>query len=162
MSIVELLPAAATLSLSLDAFLAGVERRAYRMALLATRQPTDALDLVQESMLKLVEHYRRREAHEWPALFQRILQNAILDWHRRQGRRRRWFGFAPAALQDDVDDEDPLAQIEIPVPATRLSYWHVPTMSRRCCGFSNSCRCASSRRSCCASGKDSMSPGPRR
>jgi len=100
---------------TLDAFLTGVERRAYRMALLATRQSADALDLVQEAMLKLVEHYRDRAADEWPALFQRILQNAILDWHRRQGRRRRWFGLQLVAqIVDDEEIEDPLAQLEDP------------------------------------------------
>ena len=77
--------------ITLDAFLAQVERRAYRMALLATRRSADALDVVQDAMLQLVQHYRARAHHEWPLLFQRILQNRILDWHRQQTRQRRWF-----------------------------------------------------------------------
>ncbi len=98
--------------LSLDAFLASVEQRAYRMALLATRKSADALDIVQDAMLQLVQSYRTRPNHEWPLLFQRILQNRILDWHRQQTKQRRWFWQAPGALAEDEIDEDPLAQME--------------------------------------------------
>lgn len=97
-----------TVPLNLDAFLAASERRAYRMALLATRRSADALDIVQDAMLQLVQHYRQRSAQEWPLLFQRILQNRILDWHRQQTRQRRWFWIAPAA---EEDEDDPIAQI---------------------------------------------------
>lgn len=97
-----------TVSLNLDAFLAASERRAYRMALFATRRSADALDIVQDAMLQLVQHYRQRSAQEWPLLFQRILQNRILDWHRQQTRQRRWFWIAPAV---EEDEDDPIAQI---------------------------------------------------
>lgn len=100
----------AIVPLNLDAFLASVERRAYRMALLATREPADALDIVQDAMLKLVQKYRTRPNLEWPALFQRILQNRILDWHRRQTRTQRWLVFLKPANEDD-DAEDALAQV---------------------------------------------------
>lgn len=96
--------------LNLDAFLASVERRAYRMALLATHEHAEALDIVQDAMLKLVQKYAQRQHSEWPALFQRILQNKITDWHRRQTRTRRWFAFSGPA-QDDDEDEDMMAQI---------------------------------------------------
>lgn len=95
--------------LSLDAFLARVERRAYRMALLATRRQHDALDVVQEAMLQLVQSYRARSPDEWPLLFQRILQNKIMDWHRLQTRQRRWFWQRPT--ESGEDEADPIAQI---------------------------------------------------
>jgi RNA polymerase sigma-70 factor (ECF subfamily) len=99
--------------ITLDAFLAHVERRAYRMALLATRRSADALDIVQDAMLQLVQHYRARTHSEWPLLFQRILQNRILDWHRQQTRQRRWFWQAPGnSLNAESEEEDPIAQIE--------------------------------------------------
>ncbi len=72
-----------------------MERRAYHMAYIATGNRADALDLVQEAMCKLVQHYRRRPAEQWPALFQRILQSKIRDGYRRQRVRQafqRWFG----------------------------------------------------------------------
>lgn len=85
---------------NLDQFLAQTERRAYRAALLTTRKSADALDVVQEAMLKLVQHYRTRSAEEWPLLFQRILQHCLMDWHRQQTRQRKWF------WQKTVDDND--------------------------------------------------------
>ena len=103
--------------LNIDAFLAASERRAYRMALLATRRAADALDIVQDAMLQLVQNYRQRTPQEWPLLFQRILQNRILDWHRQQTRQRRWLwylgqgGQAGAINMDSEDEEDPIAQI---------------------------------------------------
>jgi len=95
--------------LNLDAFLAASERRAYRMALLATKRSADALDIVQDAMMQLVQHYRQREPQEWPLLFQRVLQNRILDWHRQQTRQRRWFWQPPPP---DEGEDDPLALIE--------------------------------------------------
>lgn len=88
---------------SLDAFLAGVERRAFRRARLATRDPDEALDLVQDAMLRLARSYATRPPAEWPALFQRILVNRIRDWHRRQVLRRRvLFWRTEADADEDV------------------------------------------------------------
>ena len=49
-----------------------------------------ALDIVQDSMTKLVESYSRKPAEELPLLFQRILQNTIRDFYRRQKTRSIW------------------------------------------------------------------------
>lgn len=78
------------LNQALDRFLAGVERRAYRIALLSVKDEQAALDLVQDAMMRLAEKYPHHDPQEWPLLFQRILQNAILDHYRRQKVRRAW------------------------------------------------------------------------
>lgn len=93
-----------THALSLDEFLRQVERRAYRTAMLSTRRSADALDIVQDSMTKLVQHYRDRSAAEWPLLFQRILQHRIMDWHRQQTRQKKWFWQSTQDVEDEADD----------------------------------------------------------
>jgi len=93
-----------TLPLSLDDFLAQVECRAYRTAMLSTRKPADALDIVQDAMTQLVQHYRTRPAAEWPLLFQRILQHKITDWHRQQTRQKKWFWQTPDHVNDSDDE----------------------------------------------------------
>src|SRR6185436_13788218 len=92
----------------LDRFLASVERRAFVTARIATRNPEDALDIVQDAMLGLAKGYADRPAQEWGALFQTILQSRIRDWYRRSRVRNRfrvWFN-----AKDD-DDADPIAEL---------------------------------------------------
>jgi RNA polymerase sigma-70 factor (ECF subfamily) len=97
---------------ALDRFLAGVERRAFQMARLAVRDRDDALDIVQDAMLRLVRHYAGASEAEWPLLFFRILRNRILDHQRRGSVRRRVLAFfTPRA----AEDEDPL--LAVPAPA---------------------------------------------
>jgi RNA polymerase sigma-70 factor (ECF subfamily) len=74
----------------LSDFLSGVERRAFKQAAFAVRDEEAALDIVQDSMLKLAEKYGDKPATELPMLFQRILQNTIRDFYRRQKVRSRW------------------------------------------------------------------------
>lgn len=68
-----------------------------------------ALDIVQDSMLKLAEKYGDRPQEEFPMLFQRILQNTIRDYYRRSKIRSMWTTVLSAFGGNDDDDEhDPL------------------------------------------------------
>jgi RNA polymerase sigma-70 factor (ECF subfamily) len=101
----------------LNQFLAGVERRALRFAEIAVRDRDEALDLVQDAMIKLARNYAGHPEEEWTPLFYRILQNGIRDWHRRQMVRNRvmaWFGRGSNA----EDDYDPVAQAPDPMGRT--------------------------------------------
>ena len=101
----------------LDRFLAGVERRAFRIAQCALRDTDDAHDVVQVAMLRLAQSYAARPVEEWKPLFYRILYNGIRDLQRRHGVRRRFLGWLPGAFRhNDEADEDPLEQVPDPSP----------------------------------------------
>lgn len=68
----------------LSDFLKSVEKRAFKRTVYAVRDEEAALDIVQDSMIRLAERYADRPAAEWPMLFQRIMSNATMDWFRRQ------------------------------------------------------------------------------
>ncbi len=97
----------------LSAFLASVERRAFKQAQFAVRDADGALDIVQDAMLKLSENYGARPAAELPLLFTRILQNTIHDYFRRQKVRSTWVTlFSALGGRDNEDDADPLETLE--------------------------------------------------
>ena len=101
---------------SLESFLAAVERKAFRIAQIALRHEDDALDAVQEAMLRLVRNYARRPAAEWPPLFYRILENCVRDAQRRRTVRARVMSWLPWTGAEDDEVADPLEQAPDPAP----------------------------------------------
>ncbi len=75
----------------LSDFLKSVENRAFKRSVYHVRNEESALDIVQDSMMKLAEHYGDKPVAELPMLFQRILSNCTLDWFRRQKTRNALF-----------------------------------------------------------------------
>ena len=104
-------------------FLASVERRAFKQAVFSVQDDEAALDIVQDSMLRLSEKYADRPGAELPLLFQRILQNAIRDHFRRTKVRSTWTTLLSSmGLGGEDDDADPLETLEVEdeasIPAT--------------------------------------------
>jgi RNA polymerase sigma-70 factor (ECF subfamily) len=91
---------------AIEAFLREIEARAYRIAVLSIRNRDDALDVVQDAMIRLVRRYAGRPSDEWRPLFYRILQNRIRDLQRRQTVRTRVMSFF-GALESDAE-HDPI------------------------------------------------------
>jgi RNA polymerase sigma-70 factor (ECF subfamily) len=95
-------------------FLASVERRAFKQCVYSVHDDEAALDIVQDTMLRLAEKYSDRPPEELPLLFQRILQNAIRDHFRRQKVRSTWTTLLSAmGLGGEDDDADPLESLDI-------------------------------------------------
>ena len=97
----------------LSHFLEKAERRAFKQAAFAVRDDHTALDIVQDAMFKLVDRYRDRPVAELPPLFQRILQNTIRDFYRRQKIRSTWTTlFSSFQPRDEGDEYDFLETFE--------------------------------------------------
>ena len=106
-------------SRELDKFLREIERRAFRIAQVALRDVDDALDVVQDAMLKLVRNYATKPSLEWRPLFYRILGNGIRDLQRRRTVRKRLMVWRPGPKDDpETEAQDPLEQAPDPCPAT--------------------------------------------
>jgi RNA polymerase sigma-70 factor (ECF subfamily) len=88
---------------SMNAFLAQVERRAFRMAELNLGHREDALDAVQDAMLRLVKHYSDKPAQEWTPLFWGILRRRIVDLQRRRKVRSIMVGWLGGRDEDGED-----------------------------------------------------------
>lgn len=74
-----------------------------------------ALDIVQDSMAKLVEKYADRPIEELPLLFQRILQNTIRDYYRRQKTRSLWTTLFSSLIphnESENEEYDPLETLQ--------------------------------------------------
>lgn len=98
----------------LSDFLENVERRAFKQAAYAVRKDEAALDIVQDAMIKLAEKYGDKPAAELPLLFQRILQNTIHDYFRREKVRSTWISLfsSMSGPSDEHEDFDILENYE--------------------------------------------------
>ena len=90
----------------LSDFLKNVERRAFKQAVYAVRKDEVALDVIQDAMIKLAERYGDRPAAELPLLFQRILQNTITDYFRREKSRNTWVSLFSSMTPNNEDSEE--------------------------------------------------------
>lgn len=85
----------------LSDFLKSTERKAFKRAYYHVRDEEAALDIVQDSMIKLCTNYADKPLSEIPLLFQRILSNTVLDWFRRRKTRNSLF-----SNQDDFENDE--------------------------------------------------------
>lgn len=107
-------------------FLASVERRALKQTIFAVRDEDAALDIVQDAMIKLAEHYGDKPAAELPFLFQRILHTTVLDHFRRKKVRDARISLFSSFQSDD--DGDPMERID--AQSTSFSASSEDTVSR--------------------------------
>jgi RNA polymerase sigma-70 factor (ECF subfamily) len=77
------------------------------------RDRDEALDVVQDAMIRLVRRYAARPSEEWRPLFYRILQNRIRDVQRRRIVRSRVLSFFGGTASEE--EHDPIAE----APAAR-------------------------------------------
>ena len=94
-------------------FLKSVEKRAFKRTAFAVRDDDAALDIVQDTMIRLAEKYADRPAAELPLLFQRILSNATMDHFRRLKVRNAVVrNFSEFEGHDDEEEFDLLEMLD--------------------------------------------------
>lgn len=96
-------------------FLESAEKRAFKQAWYAVQNEDSALDIVQDSMMKLADRYPHAPAAELPLIFQRILQNTIRDYYRRS-KARRFVSTLLSSLiptREEDDSPDPLELLDV-------------------------------------------------
>jgi RNA polymerase sigma-70 factor (ECF subfamily) len=95
----------------LSDFLKSVEKRAFKRSAYHVRNEESAFDIVQDSMMKLAEHYGHKPASELPMLFQRILSNCTLDWFRRQKTKNAIFSNMSDFESPDAEGDFDLLEV---------------------------------------------------
>ena len=90
----------------LSDFLASVERRAFKQTVFSVHKDEAALDIVQDAMIKLAQKYGDKPASEFPMLFQRILQNTITDYFRKEKIRNTRVGLLSEIARPSLEDND--------------------------------------------------------
>ena len=96
----------------LSDFLKNAEKKAYKRAYYHVRDEEGALDIVQDSMIKLCTNYSDKPLGELPMLFQRILSNTVLDWFRRRKTRNAIFSNLNDFESSDVDGDFDLLEVK--------------------------------------------------
>lgn len=94
-------PVTAVRVLTIEQFLASIQSRAFRFAELGLRNRDDALDAVQDAMLRMLR-YGDKPSDEWQALFWKILRTRIIDISRRRAFRFSW-------LRNSTDQDEDIA-----------------------------------------------------
>jgi RNA polymerase sigma-70 factor (ECF subfamily) len=101
---------------ALEEFFERHEENAFYVAYAALWNRETAMDVVQESMLRLIEYYRGKPAGEWPALFRTILNSRINDVRRKrmleQGKHK--LISLTGLFRKDQDERHAMDEYEIP------------------------------------------------
>lgn len=88
-----------------------MEKKAFKRAYYHVRNEDAALDILQDSMIKLCTNYADKPVAELPLLFQRILSNTVLDWFRRQKTRNALFTNLGDFTSGDAEGEFDLLEV---------------------------------------------------
>ena len=91
-----------TCAQTLEGFLDDIGARAFRFAETGLRHREDAMDALQDAMIRMLG-YRDRPAEEWTPLFWTILRSRIVDTQRRRTLRLGWMTSADERQEEGVE-----------------------------------------------------------
>lgn len=103
------------LNAQLNQFFISHEKKAYSIALMSLRHQEDALDVIQDVMIKFVEKYKNKKTDLWAPLFYRMLHNRITDTHRTNTKNKKFFKFfdkSESDIVENIEDTNELAILD--------------------------------------------------
>jgi len=92
----------------LNQFFIAHEKKAYAIAFMSLKNQEDALDVVQDVMIKFVQKYSNKEESCWCVLFYRMINNRVIDFHRANVKNKKLFSF----LTNNEESDEVLCDIE--------------------------------------------------
>ncbi len=92
----------------LNQFFIAHEKKAYAIAFMSLNNQEDALDVVQDVMIKFVQKYSDKEKSCWVPLFYRMINNKVTDFHRANTKKNKLFSFPT----NNEEQEEPLSNFE--------------------------------------------------
>jgi RNA polymerase sigma-70 factor (ECF subfamily) len=99
----------------LNQFFIAQEKKAYTIAVMSLKNQDDALDVVQDVMIKFVVKYKKKQQELWTPLFYRMIQNRITDFHRKNTQQNKYFSFFSKEGEtpvENITDEHYVSAIE--------------------------------------------------
>lgn len=119
-----------------------MEKRAFRIAEISTGNRDEALDLVQDAMIKLVKHYADKDMSAWRPLFYTILHNQIKDWFRKNKVRQLYQAlFTSGDKIESVENSLMWTHVKTPEETLQLeqkiniidqAIWSLPFRQKQC------------------------------
>lgn len=93
----------------INQFLKDVEKKSFRKINYQLQNEDDAIDIIQEAMIKLVQNYQDRDIKEISILYNTILHNCFIDFVRRQNLEKK---IIQNLDFDSMDDEQQASYFE--------------------------------------------------
>ncbi len=91
---------------SLNEFFSAEEQKAFSVVRLSCDNADDALDIIQDAMLKFVSHYAGKNPSDWKPLFYKIIYRKLTDYQRKRNFRSgimRLFTSNPQQGYDEIE-----------------------------------------------------------
>ena len=92
------------LTSKLNDFFITHEKKAFSIAFISLKNHDDALDVVQDVMVKFVEKYKHKKCDTWTSIFYRMIQNRITDFHRKNTQQKKYFKLFYLEDSNEIDE----------------------------------------------------------
>jgi RNA polymerase sigma-70 factor (ECF subfamily) len=99
----------------LDLFFRECQKQAYSIVYINIKKKSDSLDVIQNTMIAFVKHYKLKPESQWRPLFFKVLQNKINDHFR---ANKKWMHLFVSQSEEDRQEKNKqlkIAEKETPI-----------------------------------------------